>query len=517
MAYQYFGAPPPDDEQAMDAFYATLLPDTIAPSTPLTADALREACRALKGHILRTEIYAEDGGPKAGIPYSVSESNFTIEAVQPIQDAHAHSVYTVHARESITYHYERKLDDPRIQHDMTLQVDTFGNVLKGIRIAYGRTPGKSPLSGADKTKQETALFSYTERDITNLIDSPNDYRLPVPYEAREYELSGFQIPQGATRLGLSDFDADNFSPILSLAEIPFEQDNDSSAKQKCLVRQSRTLFRRDDLSGLLSPGQIQPLAIPSTNYELCFTPGLLASIFKRQIPRQPLKNLIPDPRSILGGEQQAGYVDFDNDGRWWKPGGRVFYHLDPTATVAQELADARSHFFQPCSFADPLNSRKVVSYNTYSLFPILLKDSVRNTISAVMDYRVLSPKLITDPNGNRIAAAFSALHAVSSTAIMGKASENLGDSLEEFKPDLTQAETDTFFTDLKGPAATALLGNATARIVEDVTRYWRDGENKLPTYAATIARETHASDPIPSDGAKLQVNFSYSDGLRRVI
>ena len=35
-----------------------------------------------------------------------------------------------HAREAISYHYERKLDDPRISHAMTLEVDKFGNVLK---------------------------------------------------------------------------------------------------------------------------------------------------------------------------------------------------------------------------------------------------------------------------------------------------------------------------------------------------------------------------------------------------
>jgi RHS repeat-associated protein len=519
LAYEYFGAPPRGDEPAMDAFYATLLPDTVVPSTPLTTDALREACRALKGHTLRTEIYADDRGPKAGIPYTIQENNFTVVAVQPIQDAHAHSVYTVNPRESIQYHYERNIDDPRIQHDMTLQVDAFGNVLKSILIAYGRNPGKSPLSGTDRAKQETALFLYSEHDVTNLIDTRNDYRVPIPYETREYEISGVRISAGAIQFGLSDFNADGFSPLLSLIEIPFEQENDSSAKQKRRVHQSRTLYRRDDLDGILPAGQIQPLALPGAEYSLCFTPGLLANVFKRQIANKPTEDLIPDPKRTLGGvgEQQAGYVDLDNNGRWWNPGGRVSFHSDPAATTVQELAEARSHFFTPRSFVDPFGNRTLTSYDPYLLFPVLIKDAVGNTTTAAIDYRVLLPSLITDPNGNRSAAAFDSLGLVAGTATMGKTTENLGDSLDSFKPDLTQAEIDGFLANPRGSPATALLGNASMRIVYDVARYWRDGTKKLPTYSATISRETHASDPTPADGMKFQVSLSYSDGFGRTI
>ena len=51
---------------------AMLLPDTLLPEG-LTAVEEREACRALKGSILRVEIYADDGREKSDRPYSVSE------------------------------------------------------------------------------------------------------------------------------------------------------------------------------------------------------------------------------------------------------------------------------------------------------------------------------------------------------------------------------------------------------------------------------------------------------------
>ncbi|MGA9668945.1 MAG: SpvB/TcaC N-terminal domain-containing protein, partial [Terracidiphilus sp.] len=71
-------------------FDAMLLDDTVLPTTILLPDGtsqtyrfspeeLREACRALRGSMLRREIYALDGTSAADRPYIVSESNYTIE------------------------------------------------------------------------------------------------------------------------------------------------------------------------------------------------------------------------------------------------------------------------------------------------------------------------------------------------------------------------------------------------------------------------------------------------------
>ena len=59
-----------------------LLPDTVLPAG-LTVDEEREACRTLKGAMLRQEVYALDGTDKAQNPYSVAEQNFTIQRLQP--------------------------------------------------------------------------------------------------------------------------------------------------------------------------------------------------------------------------------------------------------------------------------------------------------------------------------------------------------------------------------------------------------------------------------------------------
>src|SRR5207237_2458823 len=131
---------------------AILLDDTVVPSTlrqadgthtpyTLAAEEVLEACRSLKGAILRQEIYALDGTDEAARPYSASERNYTIDLLQP-RGGNKHAVLFTHPREQIDFHYERKLvevngqkrADPRVSHAMTLEVARFGHILGWVAI-----------------------------------------------------------------------------------------------------------------------------------------------------------------------------------------------------------------------------------------------------------------------------------------------------------------------------------------------------------------------------------------------
>jgi len=115
---------------------AAFLPDTVLPAG-LTDNETREAARALKGSILRQEIYSDDGTPKAALPYSVSERSYRLTTLQP-QGPNRHAVFFSHPCETIDYHYERNPVDPRISHALTLAVDDYGNVLRSAAIGYAR-------------------------------------------------------------------------------------------------------------------------------------------------------------------------------------------------------------------------------------------------------------------------------------------------------------------------------------------------------------------------------------------
>jgi hypothetical protein len=156
------------------------------------------------------------------------------------------------------------------------------------------------------------------------------------------------------------------------------------------------------------------------------------------------------------------------------------------------------------------------------------RDALGNRVTVdVNDYRVLQPRLVSDPNRNQTEVAFDTLGMVVGTAVMGKTlpARVEGDTLIGFVADLTDAELNQFMGGPRQPSADPkaseaavithdLLQQATIRIVYDLDRYRRLGD---PPFAATISRESHSSDLAGTEQGKLQVSFSYSDGFGREI
>lgn len=540
-----------------------LLDDTILP-TGLTLDEEREACRSLKGAMLRQEVYALDGTPKQDHPYTVTEQNFTIECLQPHEN-NRHGVFFTHPREAISFHYERNPVDPRIQHAFTLEVDSFGNVLQSAAIAYGRRIDSpdAALLPEDREKQRLIHITCTENDVTNpIVNQPDSYRTPLPAQARTYELRKAQQERstnGSARLYRFEDVATNVNQAGDGAhDILYEDIEFAQAKLKVasnagesnkyfrrLIEQVRTLYRKDDLTGLLPLKQVGKLALPGESYKLAFTPGLLDQVFQRPLANQNKENLLPAPAAVLSGqgEKNGGYLQsqvFKADGRfpntdpddhWWIPSGQSCFtetaNEDPTYSAATELTEAQQHFFLPRRYRDPFGQDAFVSY-TYDLLMKETRDALGNKVTVeINDYRVLQPRLVSDPNRNRTEVAFDTLGMVAGTAVMGKPAPAIveGDSLVGFIADLNQVQIDGFHNAADPhTVAPPLLQKATTRIVYDLDRFLRtqaanpdDPTKWLPPYAATLARETHANDPLPPQGLKIQISFSYSDGFGREI
>lgn len=525
-----------------------LLDDAALPAE-LTVSEEREACRALKGSMLRQEIYAQDGSDKESHPYTVTEQNFTLRCLQP-QAGNRHAIFFTHPRESINTHYEREPGDPRIGHAMTLEVDDFGNVLKEAVIGYGRSqrihmldaqggatevanPGLDGLDADDQETQTKTLITYSENLFTVpegysgtentsvSIDEDDNYRTPLPCETRTYELTGFDPEPNADRLTLDDLGKEQDEKfVLEFDEEISYEALANGGRQRRLIEQTRTRYRQDDLSSHLPFGELEPLALPYESYQLAFTAGLLTSVFNRVHDNQTEK-LIPnsDRAAVLGGQSsdQGGYVDLEGNGRWWIPAGRMNFHPDPNIPPGDELAEAQRHFFLPRLFTDPFANPTAVEYDAHDLLPVCTQDAVGNNVTSKNNYRALQAERITDPNGNQGEVRFDALGLTVATAVMGKPGENKGDSLTGFQEDLSQTEIDRFFADPKGAVSETLLGGASTRFIYDLERYARLGDPNAPTYVATLARETHLNDSLPAGGLKIQVGFSYSDGFGREI
>jgi RHS repeat-associated protein len=534
-----------DDEEASKR----LLDDTVLPSG-LTADEEREACRALKGVMLRQEVYALDGvGADAyphGHPYTVAEQNFTVQLVQR-RGQNRHAVFLTHPREAVTYHYERNPGDPRVEHALTLEVDAYGNVLRSMAVGYGR----EAVAGRRQEQEETHV-TLTINRVANRDDQWDWRRIGLPVETCTYEVvrpptAGFRFRWDALRtLAATLIPLDKFEPSAATT-IPYEQwdwrsrwdsDAEPGGPGKSglrLIEHVRTLYRPDDLGSshdddpleLLPLGSVESRASPGESYQLAFTPGLLAA----------MSHLLPDPAAVLGAQEAAGggYVDLDGDGHWWVPSGRLHFSPGNADTAAQELAYALRHFFLPHRYRDPFHTattstETVVTFDDYDLLLTETQDALGNRVTVGEragagnahgnDYRVLQARLATDPNGNRSAVQFDALGMVVGTAVMGKAppAPAEGDSLDGFDADLTGAVVrDHLAAPLTNPHA--ILQRATTRLVYDLFAYHRTKAqpDPAPVIVYTLARETHDADLGAGKQTKIRHSFSYSDGFGREI
>ena len=288
MAHEYYSLPGTAGANLLpDIFLPTdvFQPDGSRVAIDLSGEEEREAVRALKGNILRQEIYAADGSALAGIPYSVSEHNYTVECFQP-QGKNWYAVFFTHPRESMDMHLERNPKDPRVTHEVVIDVDPFGNVLRHVGAAYGRNIVQAGLTlapnNADLTKdpsiyaqpeQLQPLFTINETTYIPAIDSNIAYRGPMISEALSYELTRPPRPDESVVYAFADLQA----LIAAATVISFETLPDLTKVQMRLVEDTRTYYLKNDLTPLPF-NKNDSLGLVFQTYKLAFTAGLVTQV-----------------------------------------------------------------------------------------------------------------------------------------------------------------------------------------------------------------------------------------------
>ena len=169
-------------------------------TTGLTPFEMREAFRALKGSVLRVEIFdADPSGLPLGNPYSVTESNFSVQRLQGF-GPNRHASFLVTPRETVTLQYERGASDPRVTHEAVLQTNAYGDVVRALSIGYPRRSGPSPEPTLDAATRDRLNYDQARlhmrgfaRTDTNAIDdivaAPHVYRAPLAAGADLAEIS----------------------------------------------------------------------------------------------------------------------------------------------------------------------------------------------------------------------------------------------------------------------------------------------------------------------------------------
>ncbi|MDD3654014.1 MAG: SpvB/TcaC N-terminal domain-containing protein [Desulfotomaculaceae bacterium] len=472
----------------------------------LSAGEWREALRACKGMKLRSEVFAKDA-PLSGAtpgqlqkeltPYAVSGHNYVIELLQP-RGQNKHAVFVVRESEAVAYSYERDTGDPRIAHSLNIKIDEYGNTLEKAAVAYPRLSADPALPVETRQAQGAATITYTQNLYTNDVADHDRYRLRLLSESMTYELRG--VAKTGPYYSLSDFD----NILAGAAEVDYHETDAGpppGSVQKRLIEHTRTTFYNPDLTGPLPLHELGDKGLAFENYQLAYTPDLLADIFGARA----------NPALLLEG----GFVHSEGDAGWWVRSGAIQY-ID--ADAGETAADALSRFYTPVAYTDPFNTKTRVRYDeSYYLFIKETEDALGN-VSCVdlFNYRTLSPQRVKDANNNVSEALCDELGLVKALAVSGKGGEadDLA-GLTEFTDAGEQAWLDDFLdAQSSGELISAgknLLQHATARFVYYFDSYQKAGK---PAVAASILREEHFQK---NSDAPVQISFEYSGGLGQVV
>ncbi|SDZ23692.1 RHS repeat-associated core domain-containing protein [Amycolatopsis xylanica] len=362
--------------------FQALLSDTVVPPGLSTEDE-REAVRALRGRVLREEVFTENEFGELQHPHTVTETNYGLRVLQP-RGRGTNAVVFACAGETVTVQVEQDSDDPRIGHTLTLDVDDWGNVLRTASVAY-------PRRGAGDPEQLRQHVTLAEHDVRNSVTGAENWRVGISVESRNFEVGGLTRKHELfTAKEITD-------GLLTAADIPFHENLSGDAPQRRLLSRDRQTYYAADRQAELPLGRFTAPLLACRSYQQVFDPEQARLLYGGRVTDQMLAD--------------AGYLKADD--AWWLASGRQVF--DP------------EQFDLATSSIDSFGSVWQLGYDRHLLRPTRIADPVGNASQVSLNYRVLQPWLLTDPNGNRTGVRFDHLGMVVATALLGKGE---GDSLD---------------------------------------------------------------------------------------
>jgi RHS repeat-associated protein len=373
----------------------------------------RDALRTLRGSILRTELYAEDGSDRENRPYTVSESSYDLEEiVRPeVNDKERLHIFYPHVTSQRTTQWERG-NDPMTQFSFTRytytdesskeKFDPFGRPLAQTQIACPRgwrTMDDQPDEPYLATRSRTVYAKPQDATIYihDRVAKATSYEIINSIGKRVTELAAIEIDKASPQLKLfgqtlNYYDGDAFEGL------PLRHVGKFGA-----ISRSESFVLTDDILQKAYGAQIPPYLEPTGNP--VWTPEYPAE-FQNLLPKRAgylfhAGSADPsDPRGYFVNADRRRY-DFQSG---QKKRGLVFETLDP---LHDKTTNPNAH-------------HTLIEYDKYRLLPEKVTDAAGLTIKASYDYRVLQPREVIDPNENTSLFTFTPLGLLESSFIRGQ-------------------------------------------------------------------------------------------------
>ena len=463
---------------------ASLPGPSVQNEATLTPAERREAHRAMKGAMLRQELWDAEESPAA--PYLVTQTTIEVVPLQPATEG-AQAGFRVDSLGSHTAAYDRQPDDPRVTQSAVLERDGYGTPLLSAQITFGRR-ASGDFEAITLSEQQQTHVVFTAAEVVHDDSAPERLRLALPIRQRAFELVDPAVPSSPERYAAAELLAAWTGGTKTPYGAPTSP-GDLSQLGEQLVRyvDEATL---GGSQAALTEGQVGPHALVQEVLTLALTDEVLATLDAAAGWSGPSgrRATLQDEGGYLVGEvmETAGRLSgFDASG------------ADAWASSGVTVYGASGEFFRPEQQVDPFGrATTTLTWDAASLVVTSATTAfgagVPHSVSALLDPQTRTPWQVTDLNGLVRQVRFDALGRVAKTRLVGDDPASPRDTWDQ-----PTTQTDYVFAVYDAPSGS-----------------W------TPGYAHTYARKEHgdvdpSTDPVDPSNPAYQQARTWFDGLGR--
>ncbi|QXH74806.1 toxin [Pseudomonas atacamensis] len=379
------------------------------PLTGLNQATRYQLFRALKGSVLRKEVYGADSSPVASVPYSVETSRLQVRLLQPTGAIGTYCVALPITLEELSVEYERMAEDPVIQQQINLQVNQFGSTVWNVGVNYARQPQPATNPYPVNVPNEMWSSSYDEGQIPlritenranvyNLV-TPDIWSLGLPYQQRQNVLtycSGYNC-YPLTAEGLS------YEALIANGSLI------APTRLRIFAGQSVTYYFDATGTSMLPPGTPPPSIALVHHQETAELDEESLQAYEG-VANLDLAQALAAMGYWPGQKVLAGAASDSSPTIWVIPSGFSTYVENGNWLP----------FYRPRSTqSTPIVAPQTFTYDVHSCVVTSVTDGFGNQLQAFYDYRFLSPWRTLDANDNIQEVLFDAFGRVIATSYYG--------------------------------------------------------------------------------------------------
>ena len=437
-----------------------------------------EAHRQLAGAVVREEVYRLGfDGARGQVPFSVTHRAHEVVLRQTPQRGRWAS-FSGHQTQAITWNYEEDGADPRINHNLTVEVDALGQVLVDCDVAYPRAPSRV-VSGTG----QDALVVSASTSIYVSEETDARHQLAIPIETKHFNITGV-APAG----DLFELDEVRAALLGALGnEVSFDAVVPAGAGPTArLISWDRFFYWNEARDDALSLGSVGSRVIAHHEEAAILPTTGVDPIFGARVDD-----------ALLRGE--AMYTSAD--GYWWAPSPvRLVRTADEfdLPNGEREADGGRTHFGYDAEFAAMTE----------------IRDQLGNRIRSEVDYHTMHVARVVDQNDNVTEIRHDPIGLIlaatefGAVAVGGPAERYGNRPIADYVP-VASAPLAAVVAD----PGRYLQGMSMAQIVHDA-RWADDG---LPPTVVTLVRDDLEDGGSPATPGRIGVSVGHVDGFGRVL